>query len=247
MKKIVLGVIVVFIFVAGLAAFKTQDFIAADPDLGKQLNKERKVMLKKHLKERGISDERVLEAMKVVQRHLFVPESFRSMAYIDGPLSIGYEQTISQPYIVALMTQVLDLKPTDRVLEIGTGSGYQAAVLAEIVERVYSMEIIPELAKNAEALLSSMGYKNISILVGDGYKGWPEEQPFDAIIVTAAPEEIPEALIEQLSDKGGKMVIPVGDVRQQLILVTKTLDQVKKKVILPVRFVPLVPQDPSSE
>ena len=190
---------------------------------------------------RGIKDKGVIEAMKRVPRHLFVPEKYRRFAYHDGPLPIGEGQTISQPYIVAFMTEALSLQPHHKVLEIGTGSGYQAAVLAEIVDQVYTIEIIPSLARRAEALLRGMGYENIFVLTGDGYKGWPQHAPFDAIIVTCAPEEIPKPLIEQLRE-GGRMVIPVGpqDTVQKLILATKQNGKLRLQTLLPVRFVPMV-------
>lgn len=188
---------------------------------------------------RGITNARVLEVMGKVPRHEFVPERLRSDAYEDGPLPIGYGQTISQPYIVAFMTEQLDPKPTDRVLEIGTGSGYQAAVLAELVKEVYTIEIIEPLAKRAEADLRRLGYTNVFVRVGDGYKGWPEAAPFDAIIVTCAPEEVPQPLIEQLKD-GGRMIIPIGPVwDQELVLLRKQGDKLEKRAVLPVRFVPM--------
>ncbi|MCS7338273.1 MAG: protein-L-isoaspartate(D-aspartate) O-methyltransferase [Verrucomicrobiae bacterium] len=188
---------------------------------------------------RGITNARVLEVMGKVPRHEFVPENLRAEAYDDGPLPIGYGQTISQPFIVAFMTEQLDPQPTDRVLEIGTGSGYQAAVLAELVKEVYTIEIIEPLAKRAEADLRRLGYTNVFVRVGDGYKGWPEKAPFDAIIVTCAPEKIPEPLIAQLKD-GGRMIIPVGPVwNQELILLRKRGDKLEKRAVLPVRFVPM--------
>ncbi len=198
-------------------------------------------MVEQQIVARGIKDKGVIEAMKRVPRHLFVPEKYRRFAYHDGPLPIGEGQTISQPYIVAFMTEALSLQPHHKVLEIGTGSGYQAAVLAEIVDQVYTIEIIPSLARRAEALLRGMGYENIFVLTGDGYKGWPQHAPFDAIIVTCAPEEIPKPLIEQLRE-GGRMVIPVGpqDTVQKLILATKQNGKLRLQTLLPVRFVPMV-------
>jgi protein-L-isoaspartate(D-aspartate) O-methyltransferase len=189
----------------------------------------------------GVKDETVLEAMRSVPRHEFVRPSRRDNAYADRPLPIGHGQTISQPYIVAYMTEMLKLKPDYKVLEIGTGSGYQAAVLAEIVKKVYSIEIIEPLAKSAEETLKDTGYENVEVKHGDGYFGWPEHGPFDAIIVTAAASHIPPPLVEQLKP-GGRMAIPVGPPlqTQHLILLMKLEDgTVKRKSVMPVRFVPL--------
>jgi protein-L-isoaspartate(D-aspartate) O-methyltransferase len=187
---------------------------------------------------RGIKDELVLEAMRRVPRHEFVPEGQRGEAYTDRPLPIGHEQTISQPYIVAFMTEHLQPKAEDRVLEIGTGSGYQAAVLAELVKKVYSIEIVEPLGRQAKGVLKRLGYNNVEVRIGDGYQGWPEEAPFDAIIVTCAPDAIPEPLVEQLK-VGGRMVIPVGTGVQELYLLEKTPEGMRRKAILPVRFVPM--------
>jgi protein-L-isoaspartate(D-aspartate) O-methyltransferase len=199
----------------------------------------RERMVQEQLGIRGISDQGVLAAMRKVERHKFVPENVRHLAYEDSPLPIGQGQTISQPYIVALMTEVLRLQGKEKVLEIGTGSGYQAAILAELTGEVYTIELIPELAKAAEKLLSSLGYKNIHVKCGDGYAGWPEAAPFDCIIVTCAPQEIPPALLEQLAEEG-RMVIPVGIVHQELKLVTKKNGNVTTQDVIPVRFVPMV-------
>lgn len=196
-------------------------------------------MVESQIKARGVQDERVLEAMKKVPRHLFVPEKNQASAYQDRPLPIGEGQTISQPYMVGFMTAAIKPGADDRVLEIGTGSGYQAAVLAEIVDEVYTLEIILPLGEKSKILLKSMGYSNIHCKVADGYHGWEEFAPFDAIVVTAAAEEIPKPLIDQLAD-GGRMVIPVGpqyDV-QHLVLVTKKNGKVKLQNLFPVRFVP---------
>jgi len=188
---------------------------------------------------RGINDQRVLAAMAKVPREEFVTPESRSASYEDGPLPIGYGQTISQPYIVAFMTEQLRPKPSDRVLEIGTGSGYQAAILAELVSDVYSIEIVEPLAKNAEATLQQLGYKNVHLKIGDGYKGWSDAAPFDAIIVTCAPDKVPQPLIDQLKD-GGRMVIPVGNTfAQELYLLEKKNGQLKQSATLPVRFVPM--------
>jgi protein-L-isoaspartate(D-aspartate) O-methyltransferase len=200
----------------------------------------RKNMVESQIKARGIKDERVIEAMLKVERHLFVPQNLRDSAYEDFPLPIGEGQTISQPYIVALMTEVLNLKPNDKVLEIGTGSGYQAAVLAEIAKEVYTIEILPKLAERAAELLKDLGYKNIKVKCGDGYLGWPEYAPFDCIIVTCAPDHIPQPLIEQLKE-GGRMVIPVGErFYQELILIEKKEGKIEKRSIIPVLFVPMI-------
>lgn len=187
----------------------------------------------------GITDERVLDAMKRVPRHEFVPEDMRERAYEDRPLPIGEGQTISQPYIVAFMTEKLDPQPEDRVLEIGTGSGYQAAVLAELVKEVYTIEIVPGLASKAAHDLERLGYQNIHTRTGDGYQGWPEAAPFDAVIVTCAPEDVPKPLVGQLKD-GGRMIIPVGPAGdQKLILLRKLGGRLREEAVLPVRFVPM--------
>jgi protein-L-isoaspartate(D-aspartate) O-methyltransferase len=201
---------------------------------------QRQRMVEQQLKTRGIKDERVLAAMAKVPREEFVPAVARVEAYEDGPLPIGYDQTISQPYIVGFMTEQVRPTPSDRVLEIGTGSGYQAAILAELVTDVYTIEIVEPLAKAAEATLQRLGYKNVHLKVGDGYKGWPEEAPFDAIIATCAPDKVPQPLVDQLKD-GGRMVIPVGErFAQQLYLLEKKDGQLKESVTLPVRFVPML-------
>jgi protein-L-isoaspartate(D-aspartate) O-methyltransferase len=186
----------------------------------------------------GITDKKVLEAMRKVQRHEFVPERYRDSAYDDHPLPIGMDQTISQPYVVAYMTQMLKLKGGEKVLEIGTGSGYQAAVLAEIAGKVYTIEILEPLARNADQTLKRLGYRNIFVKTGDGYKGWPEFAPFDAIIVTAAPDHVPQPLVEQLK-VGGRMIVPVGEWFQRLILITKDEKGVTQQEDLPVTFVPM--------
>ena len=196
-------------------------------------------MVREQLMSRGIHDERVLAAMSKVPREEFVPADERAAAYTDNPLPIGYDQTISQPYIVAFMTEQLHPKPSDRVLEIGTGSGYQAAILADLVAEVYTIEIAEPLARNAEATLARLGYKNVHVKVGDGYKGWPENAPFDAVIVTCAPDRVPRPLTDQLKE-GGRMIIPVGDrFAQQLYLLEKKNGQLKESAVLPVRFVPM--------
>ena len=198
----------------------------------------RRQMVERQLRARDIRDTRVLAAMGKVPRHLFVPEAIRSLAYQDRPLPIGYEQTISQPYIVAHMTQALGVGPDARVLEVGTGSGYQAAVLAELVREVYTIEIVPELASRARQTLTSLAYANVSVREGDGYRGWVEHAPFDGIMVTAAPDHVPQPLVDQLA-VGGRLVIPVGDVFQQMTIITKTSDGIVREVTIPVLFVPM--------
>jgi len=199
----------------------------------------RNQMVETQIRARGVNNKQVLDAMKKVPRHLFVPREYQSSAYADRPLPIGLGQTISQPYIVGYMTEAIDPRADDRVLEIGTGSGYQAAVLAEIVKEVFTLEIVPELGMMAKERLAIMGYGNIKAKVSDGYYGWREFAPFDAIVVTAAAEEIPEPLIEQLAE-GGKMIIPIGSQFeiQNLVLVTKKNGEIKIKKLFGVRFVP---------
>jgi protein-L-isoaspartate(D-aspartate) O-methyltransferase len=199
---------------------------------------QRTAMVVQQLRARDITDPRVLAAMQKVPRHLFVPEANRRWSYADGPLPIGYDQTISQPYIVAYMTQVLEPRTTDRVLEIGTGSGYQAAILAEVVKDVYTIEIVEPLAESAKMLLGDLGYDNVHVRAGDGYKGWPEAAPFDAIMVTCAPDHIPQPLVDQLA-VGGRLVIPVGDYHQEIVIVTKTEKGVLQRRTIAVRFVPM--------
>jgi len=212
-------------------------FVFADPG-GSYVGK-REQMVQRQIEARGVSDKKVLEAMRRVERHLFIPMIGRLVAYGDHPVSIGYGQTISQPYIVAYMTESARLEPDDKVLEIGTGSGYQAAILAEIVGEVYTIEIVEPLAEQAEKRLKDLGYDNIVVRHGDGYKGWPEEAPFDAVVVTAAPDEIPQELVKQLK-VGGRMVIPVGSFYQELYRITKTENGIEKERLLPVRFVPMI-------
>ncbi len=195
-------------------------------------------MVRDDIAARGISDRRVLESMRRVQRHLFVPEHLRDVAYIDSPLPIGKDQTISQPYIVALMTESLGLGDSARVLEIGTGSGYQAAVLSGIADSVWSIEIIPSLAENASAILDTLGYGNVTVRSGDGWFGWPEKAPFDGIIVTAAAPELPPRLVEQLVF-GGRLVIPIGNMNQKLNTYVKTSAGIELLSSIPVRFVPM--------
>jgi len=201
----------------------------------------RRRMVREQIQARDVRDLRVLKAMEKVPRHLFVPEAMLEQAYEDSPLPIGHKQTISQPYTVAVMTEALELLGTEKVLEIGTGSGYQAAILAELVKQVYTIEILPGLASSAAARLKALGYKNVQVRAGDGYRGWPEQAPFDGIIVTAGATHIPQPLVDQLRE-GGRLVIPV-DVSpgmQELLQCWKEKGKLIKKSIAPVRFVPLI-------
>ena len=198
----------------------------------------REKMVEIQIKARGIKDPRVLSAVLKVERHLFVPKSAQVSAYADQPLPIGEGQTISQPYIVALMTELLELRGEEKVLEIGTGSGYQAAILGELAKEVYTIEIVEPLATSAKRLLQDLGYRNIAVRAGDGYLGWPEAAPFDAIIVTCAPDRIPKPLLEQLKE-GGRLVVPVGTYSQSLKKITKRSGKIETKDITPVIFVPM--------
>ncbi len=207
-----------------------------EPDL---FTKERERMVAEQIERRGVRDARVLAAMREVPRHLFISEELRDLAYDDEPLSIGYAQTISQPYIVAYMTELLRPRKEDRVLEIGTGSGYQTAVLAELVSEVFTVELVKPLAGIAEKRLQELGYANIRFRTGNGWHGWPEKAPFDKVIVTAAPEEIPQPLVDQLKE-GGRLVIPVGLGTQELIEGEKRHGILEKARKIAVRFVPLL-------
>lgn len=200
---------------------------------------EAKKMVRQQLISRGIADQNVLRVMQNTPRHLFVPENLRQEAYRDGPLPIGKGQTISQPFIVAIMTELLKLKGHEKVLEIGTGSGYQAAVLAQLVDTCYTIELVKKLADDVSVRLKQLGYTNVVAKCGDGYQGWSKHAPFDRIIITAAPPEIPKTLVEQLKPDG-IMVLPVGKYYQELIVVTKTKRGIKRESIIPVRFVPMV-------
>jgi protein-L-isoaspartate(D-aspartate) O-methyltransferase len=191
------------------------------------------------LKSRGLKKKTVLDALLKVPRHKFVPASHRNLAYEDRALPIAHEQTISQPYIVGYMTEAADIASGDRILEIGTGSGYQAAVLAELAKEVYSIEIVPSLADSSRNLLRELGYKNVQVKTGNGYLGWPEHAPFDAIIVTAAPDEVPQALVDQLA-VGGTMVVPVGSQFQEMVIITRSASGVVERRTIPVAFVPMV-------
>ncbi len=224
MKKIL--VFILFFFLAAIVV--AQDFDSLRDD-----------MVNSQIVKRGVTNKRVLDVMRTVPRHRFVPNSLAHAAYFDRPLPIGHNQTISQPYIVALMTELLELKGNEKVLEIGTGSGYQAAILSLLCKEVYTIELLEPLAHSASMILKQLGYKNIEVKHGDGYLGWEEHAPFDAIIVTASPKEIPPKLIEQLKE-GGRMVLPVGTNRQELKLVIKDNEGIKVEKIISVRFVPMV-------
>jgi len=215
-----------------------RELIPMEPKSADAFATERNRMVQEQIIARGVRDTLVLNAMRRVPRHRYVPDAMRSYAYEDEPLPIGHNQTISQPYIVAFMTEALSLRGDETVLEIGTGSGYQAAVLAEIVRAVYTIEIVEPLAAAAERLLKAEGYTNVHCRAGDGYRGWPEQAPFDAVIVTAAPKHVPEPLVQQLKN-GGRLVVPVGEWSQELILLIREGETVREKRLLPVRFVPM--------
>jgi protein-L-isoaspartate(D-aspartate) O-methyltransferase len=200
---------------------------------------ERRTMVSHQLEQRGIRDARVLDAMRKVPRHRFVPPESQQAAYDDTPLPIGSGQTISQPYIVAYMSEALQVDKNHRVLEIGTGSGYQAAILAELAKEVYTIEIVEELGVRARETLAALGYTNIHVRVGDGYLGWPEQAPFDRVMVTAAPEHVPQPLVDQLA-VGGRLIVPVGRFDQWIRILTRTPERIVEETTIPVRFVPLV-------
>lgn len=233
-SKIILLILSLIIF---LGSFTNSKFYSD------KYEKVRQRMVREQIVARGVKDQKVIQAMLTVKRHLFVPKSQERMAYEDRPLPIGEGQTISQPYIVALMTEKLELDKNMSVLEIGTGSGYQAAILAEIVKDVYTIEIIESLGLRAKKTLEELDYKNVKFKIGDGYKGWNEKAPFDAIIVTCAPSNIPKPLEEQLKE-GGKMIIPVGgSIAQELVLIEKREGKLIRKQVSSVRFVPMVRND----
>ena len=225
-----------------VALFGCQESVSvhnsANAQVTDEFKKAREQMVDGQIRSRGIKDGDVIRAMSKVPRHKFVPQNLEKHAYKDFPLSIGLGQTISQPYIVAYMTDAADLSDDDKVLEIGTGSGYQAAILGEIAKEVYTIEIVPELADRSAKILNELGYKNVFAKHGNGYLGWPEHAPFDAIIVTAAPDEIPKALVDQLA-VGGKMVVPVGTTNQEMVIISRSKKGVTEKRTMPVRFVPM--------
>jgi protein-L-isoaspartate(D-aspartate) O-methyltransferase len=224
-----------------VASMAPADCTSGDPAQD-PLARARLAMVTGQIAARGVKDPRVLDAMRAVPRHEFVPATLREDAYGDSPLPIGHGQTISQPYIVALMTELARPSPSDRVLEVGTGSGYQAAVLSQLVARVFSIELVDPLAQSAASTLRRLGYANVTVRSGDGYLGWPDEAPFDIIVVTAAPEEVPAALLAQLKP-GGRLIVPVGrvwDVQDLQLIEKDASGRVTTRSIIPVRFVPLV-------
>lgn len=230
-----LGALIGFSFVIPLPSYGMELDRMANPQ-PRQIERDR--MVREQIIARGVTDTRVIEALSRVPRHEFVPESEVEEAYEDHPLPIGFGQTISQPYIVAFMTEALTLQPHDRVLEIGTGSGYQAAVLSKMVDKVFSIEIVEPLASRARETLQKLALTNVAVRAGDGYQGWPEEGPFDAIILTAAPQHIPQPLLDQLA-MGGRLVLPLGGIVQKLMLMKRTQDGWQKEELLPVAFVPM--------
>ena len=233
MTSTLLGVLAIMFLACACKQSLSNDEIPPDPFAGP-----RKIMVSKQLAGRDVTDRKVIEAMGKVPRHRFVPPRLRAEAYSDHPLPIGHNQTISQPYIVAYMTQAAEPDADDIALEIGTGSGYQAAVLAEVVKEVYSIEIVPELARQSEKLLTDLGYGNIHTRTGDGYAGWPEKAPFDIILLTAAPLEVPQPLFDQLKD-GGVLVAPVGTGTQELVRYRKKDGKLEQEHLFAVRFVPM--------
>jgi protein-L-isoaspartate(D-aspartate) O-methyltransferase len=237
MRKIGFAILVFFILLTMLTQCTNGKRVSESSPKG-DFKAMREKMVETQIKARGVKDPRILSALLKVERHRFVPEEYLHSAYTDQPLPIGEGQTISQPYIVALMTELLELKGEEKVLEIGTGSGYQAAILAELAKEVYSIEIIETLASMAKNKLIELGYENIKVKAGDGYLGWPEVSPFDAIIITCAPDHIPKPLIEQLKE-GGRMVVPVGTYAQELKKIVKQSGKIVTMDVIPVVFVPM--------
>ena len=241
-KRLLPGLFVTVFWALGLACDRGVDMHSGHEKLGDDFASERQAMVERQIKARGISDERLLNAMLRVPRHEFVPASQVNHAYEDNPLPIGYDQTISQPYIVAYMTNVLELDGSERVLEVGTGSGYQAALLCELADSVFTIEIVEPLCRRARQVLNDQGYSRLQVRCGDGYSGWPEAAPFDAIIITASPPHIPAPLLDQLAP-GGIMVLPVGEQYQKLVRIQRQADgSLVRKDLIPVRFVPMTGQ-----
>jgi protein-L-isoaspartate(D-aspartate) O-methyltransferase len=243
--KIPLLIMSVLVFVIAINVNRTASHMEKPVGSEEMFLEQRIDMVDEQIISRGVKHPQVIEAMREVERHRFVPLNYQGRAYMDGPLSIGMGQTISQPYIVAYMTEMAEPSKTDKVLEIGTGSGYQAAVIAEIVDSVYTIEILESLGQEARSVLTGMGFENIHFRIGDGYMGWPEEAPFDIIIVTAAPEIVPDALIEQLAS-GGRMIVPVGpqfDIQYLLKITKDDSGNLHTETLIPVRFVPMVEGD----
>lgn len=239
MRFYIISSLIGCLLIGGFCLGKQNQKQAESKDLSSEFQRAREKMVHTQIEERGVTDQRVLAAMRRVARHLFVPAKMQGSAYDDTPLPIGNDQTISQPYIVALMTEKLALKGHEKVLEIGTGSGYQAAILGEVAREVYTIEIVEPLCRQAKTLLHQLGYQNVQVRCGDGYAGWPEQAPFDGIMVTAAPDHIPQPLLDQLKP-GGRMILPVGDYMQELVLIRKDADgKVSKENVIPVRFVPM--------
>jgi protein-L-isoaspartate(D-aspartate) O-methyltransferase len=240
--SIVPALCISFLIFHGCAAQKPEDAASVGYQTkkpsGDEFQDQRRRMVERQIRERGIKNQAVLEAMMKVPRHRFVTAENMASAYEDHPLPIGQGQTISQPYIVAYMTEAAEISDNEKVLEIGTGSGYQAAILGELAKEVYTIEIIPELAERARRTLGELGYQNVRVKTGNGYAGWAEYAPYDGIVVTAAPDEVPKALIDQLA-MNGKMVIPVGVGDQEMMIITKTAEGVIEKRTIPVRFVPM--------
>ena len=239
LKNVFLVTVLFNLIFAFLSTSLPKESYGQDPVSDDWWKEEAEMMVNTQIISRGVENNRVINALKKTPRHLFVPKHLEKLAYADRPLPIGEGQTISQPYVVALMTELLELKGNEKVLEIGTGSGYQAAILSQLAGECYSIEIVKTLAHRAKTALKQFGYDNVIVKWGDGYLGWPEKAPFDCIIITAAPEEIPQELVAQLK-VGGKMVLPVGKWYQELILITKDEKGIKKESIIPVRFVPMV-------
>jgi len=236
-RHTVLLLVVLLFLLNSCSSFSRSEEGAIEEGVAQDFARQRRKLIDQ-LRSEGVTSSTVLEAMLKVPRHKFVPSSHRHLAYENRPLPIGHDQTISQPFIVGYMTEAASIAPGEKVLEIGTGSGYQAAVLAELAKQVYTIEIIPELAEGARTVLSELGYKNVVVKTGNGYEGWKEHAPFDAIVVTAAPDQVPQALVDQLALRG-KMVIPVGTTFQEMVIITRDESGVVERRTIPVRFVPM--------